>query len=256
MFTAMKRFTPFQIRLDILLGICFLLLAVFSSVRILRSFGPTLGRKVITTFNVMIFCASTSRAIWFLLPNSYLESSYVPQPVIAFHTPRWQGTLISEFIEVFGSVTLYGVFILVACYWTHMLIKLNTAESQQSLVLNSGRIKFGTLCLFSSVMLGIVILEAINIGLFLIQRFNSEQMILYDSIFLSVLSVAVVIAMTTLSHHIKVILSNLEIINQRSSQPQIRRIFAIILAANVFFTLRVVLELTLSISLVVLFRSE
>lgn len=96
--------------------------------------------------------------------------------------------------------------------------------------------------------------QAINIILFLAQVLNSEQMILYDSIMLTVVSVAVVAEITILSHQIQVVLQNLEAINNRNSQPQIRRIFAIIVVANVFFVTRVILECTLAVCLVQLMK--
>lgn len=252
--TLMEGFNKFELRQDLVLGIAFLFLTVFSSVRILRSFGPTLGRKVITTFNSLIFLTSSLRAVWFLIPNYLLEKSYAPTPVVAFDSPRWHGTLISELLEVVGTLTLYGVFILVACYWVHMLAKLNSDDASRAAIMQSGRRRFGTLTLFTVMMMSIALFEVINIALFLTQHFNSEQMMLCSSFMLSLVAIAIVITVTVLSHHIKTALRNLEVITRRSSQPQIRRIFAIIIAANVFFVVRVILELTLTISLLVLFK--
>jgi predicted secreted protein len=66
--------------------------------------------------------------------------------------------------------------------------------------------------------------------------------------------VAVIAEITILSNQIQEVLHNLEAINNRNSQPQIRRIFAIIVVANVFFITRVILECTLAVALVQLMR--
>eukprot|EP01034_Spumella_vulgaris_P024359 gene24359-30688_t len=81
-------------------------------------------------------------------------------------------------------------------------------------------------------------------------------MILYDSILMSVISLAIVVKITLLSNQIRFVLANLEAINARNSQPQIRRIFAIIVVAHLFFVTRVVLEVGLSVCLVILMKDQ
>lgn len=256
--TGTELFRLAEKRQDLILGIAFLLITAFSSIRIIRNFSPTGGRKVITTFNILIFIVAATRAVWFLIPNDLLEMSYAPVPLIAFKDNGWFGTLISELMLVTGSLSLYGIFILVACYWVNMLRKLNTnvAPSAQTGFARFKVSNFGTMETFAIIMSTFVFLQAINICLFLSGAFNSEQMILYDSIMLSVVSVAVVAEITILSNQIQNVLQNLEAINNRNSQPQIRRIFAIIVVANVFFISRVILECTLAVCLVQLMKGE
>jgi hypothetical protein len=246
-------FSRGQKRLDLVLGIAFLLITVFSSVRILRSFSLSSGRKVITTFNILIFMASALRAVWFLVPNDLLETSYTPEPQIAFLSPGWAGTLGSELLMQLGSLSLYGIFILIACYWVNMLRKLNS-NTGTSVLHKSQRL--GTIEMFLGIMLVLCTCEVINIALFCSGHFNSEQMILYDSILLTVISVAAVAEISLLSHQIQTVLRNLEAINNRNSQPQIRRIFAIIIVANSFFVTRVVLECALAVYLSLLMKGE
>ena len=254
--TFTESFRPVEKRQDLFLGVAFLLITGFSSIRIIRNFSPTGGRKVITTFNILIFMASSIRAVWFLLPNDLLETSYTPQPLVAFQDYGWIGAFFSELMLSTGSMCLYGIFILVACYWVNMLQKLNTNTVT---VPRSGLERFkvnnlGTMEVFGIIMGIFVLLEGINICLFLTGFFNSEQMILYDAIMLSVVSVAVITEITILSSQIQSVLQNLEAINNRNSQPQIRRIFAIILVANVFFVTRVILECTVAVYLVQLMK--
>jgi hypothetical protein len=255
-----SQFTSSEKRQDFLLGMCFFLISAFSSVRILRSFSPTGGRKVITTFNVLIFVASFLRAGWFLLPNDLLETSYTPQPMMAFETEGWMGTLISELLAVSGSLSLYGVFILIACYWVGMLRKLtsnNNPNSAYSVGFSRFKVsELGTLEVFAIIMGIFGVIQLVNIFLFLGQVINSEQMILYDSIMLSIVSIGIVAEITILSHQIKEVLHNLEAINNRTAHPQMKRIFAIIVVANIFFVTRVILECTLSISLIQLMKGS
>lgn len=248
-----------QKRQDLFLGVSFLLITAFSSVRIFRNWSPAGGRKVITMFNLLIFVASAIRTVWFLLPNEWLESSYTPRPVVAFDGNEWIGTLISEMFLVAGSLSLYGIFILVACYWVNMLQKLNSNVAPSSATSGFARFKtqrLGAIETFTIIMSVIGAFQLLSIVLFLTRVFNSEQMILYDAIMLSVVSVAVVAEITILSIQIRKVLENLEVINNRNSQPQIRRIFAIIIVANVFFVTRVVLECTLAVSMIQLMRGE
>lgn len=259
--------TETESRQDLVLGLCFLLITVFSSIRVFRTLQSNTGRKVVPIFNFLIFLAAFSRALWFLLPNDWLEPSYAPTPVKAFHSDSWLGILISELLLETGSLSLYGVFILIACYWAHMLSKLENVHdssleeaNDESLVARLSRLwnfKYqGTIQMFLVLISIVLIVQSINVILFMCQVFNSDQMILYDSIFLSILSLAIVVQITLLSNKIKQVLSNLEAINQRNSQPQIRRIYAIIVVANVFFISKVVLECTLAACFIGLMRGK
>ena len=253
-------FSVGQKRQDLFLGIAFLLITAFSSVRIYRNWSPTGGRKVITMFNLLIFVASALRTIWFLVPNDWLEASYTPRPIVAFVNDYWLGTLISEILLVAGSLSLYGIFILVACYWVNMLQKLNSnVASIPSGTSGFARFKtqhLGAIETFTIVMSVIGAFQLISIVLFLTKVFNSEEMVLYDAIMLSVVSVAVVAEISILSMQIRRVLENLEVINNRNSQPQIRRIFAIIIVANVFFVTRVILECTMAVALIQLMKGN
>lgn len=226
-----------------------MLIAIFSFVRIVKSLKPSGGRKVIATFNFLIFFTSFSRAIWFLIPNSVLEVTYTPTPQVAFSTDNWLGTLISELLLITGSLSLYGIFILVACYWVHLLNKLQTEMEPQRLIRYSTK-KRGTLEMFTIIMIPLIATQLLSVILYFFQFVNSETMILYGSILLSIVSIAIVLKITILSKDIRIVLKNMEFINNRNSQPQIRRISAIIIVANLFFISRVILELTLSISLI------
>ncbi len=110
--------------------------------------------------------------------------------------------------------------------------------------------------MFLIIMTIVVSVQVIGLLLFITTVFNSEEMILYDSLLLSVLSVGIVVHITLLSGKIKNVLGTLEAVNQRNSQPQIRRIYAIIVVANIFFVSRVILEVTLSVCLIILMKGR
>eukprot|EP01038_Epipyxis_sp_PR26KG_P009159 gene9159-12355_t len=118
---------------DFVIGLLFLIITLISACRIYDIFDSIHRRKVITTFNMLIFLTALSRSIWFLIPNNILEPSYSPTPVYAYesHT-QWLGILSSELIVEFGSLCLYGVFILISCYWIHMLAKLDNNNHNNS----------------------------------------------------------------------------------------------------------------------------
>lgn len=161
----------------------------------------------------------------------------------------WVGTLISELLLQIGSLSLYGIFILISCYWQHMLNKLDSTTTADSA-------NYGTLTWFGMIMLVLLIIQCVNIFLYVFDKINSQGMILYDSIFLALLSLATVTRITLLSNKIKLVLNTLEAANRNNSKPQIRRIFAIMLVADLFFVSRVVLECALAIALIALMHGK
>ena len=111
--------------------------AIFAIFRVFHYFDPSGGGRVITLFYFLIFLCSGSRAIWFLVPNYSLEVSYTPTAQIAWITVGWKGTFVSELLEATGSLTLYAVFILVTCYWGHMMKKVNMEAMEPHRVAHS-----------------------------------------------------------------------------------------------------------------------
>jgi hypothetical protein len=217
---------------------------------------------VITVFYTLISLTALIRAIWFLIPSSVLEGSYTPIALFAFQSPGWKGVFISEMMLAIGNLFLYAVFLLIVCYWAHMVQKVEHPESPESNYLlhsqqalarfpREAKTRRGPMETFGIMMLVLCSAECVNIALFLFQRFNSEQMILYDSILFSLTSVATLIAITMFSGRIRVVLTTIGVINSNSTRPQVRRILAITVAANIFFVLRLAIELSVAIALIV-----
>lgn len=111
-----------------------------------------------------------------------------------------------------------------------------------------------TLELHGAFMATFILCAACNVGLFLGRVFNSEQMILFDSVLLSVVSMMTFAAMSILSRHIRVVLMMVGALSSSSTMPQVRRITAITLAANIFFVVRVSVEVSLGVYLIMLMR--
>lgn len=251
---------------DIVLGLIFLCIAMFSLLRIrvhFYNYGYKGKGKVITAFNLLIFFAALIRSIWFLIPSDVLEGTYIPRKVSAYKDEGWYGILISEVLLSFGSISLFSIFILLSCYWSHQLKKVdieNTIIDRELLgginyqQHNTKRLGVMTsFCLCIGIILS---LEIINITLFLFQVYNSEIMLLYDSIMLTILSLTVLFVMTILSKRLRLIMVTIGAINSSSTRPKIRRILAITIAGNVFFFIRVVLECTFAISILICIKDK
>ena len=221
-----------------------------------RYFDREGGGKVITAFYGIIAFTAGVRAIWFLIPSIYLEGAYVPTSTIAFESDNWFGILLSELLLVLGSLSLYSIFILIACYWSHMLRKVDTSQDARSRLLGQPTIRRGPMETFGITITIISSAQAFGILLYLGQFWNAEEMILYDSVLLSIVSLTTLIEITLYSHRIRMVLTTIGAINANNTRPQVRRIFAITIAASFFFVTRVIIELAFAVSLLLLWRGK
>lgn len=228
-------------------------LCLFSIYRMIRYFDRDGGGKVITAFYGLIAATAGIRAVWFFVPSTYLEGSYTPLPVVVLD-PNWLGIFVSELMLAAGSLALYSIFILIACYWSHMLRKVDASSDARSRLIGQTTPKRGPMETFFLKMAVIVSFQALSILLFLSGRFNSEEMILYDAVFLSLVSLATMIEIFLFSHRIRVVLVTISNVNANNARPQIRRILAITFAAGFFFSTRVIIELAFSITVIILWR--
>lgn len=241
---------------DFILGLLFLAICAFAAFRVTKNilfFSE--NEIIITIFNLLIFLTALVRCIWFLIPNNLIEDSYAPIPIVAFVTDGWYGSLISELLSVIGTICLYGLFVLVICYWIFVLEKRHSIITMSRWSRFKPRI-YSTIELFVIFMSILILSQSIGVILFLSKVFNSEQMIVYDSILMSIVSVIITIAIIFWSYRMNKVLFNLEVINNRTSQPQIRRIQALTIVAVVFFAQRVALECTCAFALIELMHSK
>lgn len=100
----------------------------------------------------------------------------------------------------------------------------------------------GAVKMFLIIFALITALQVLNIILFLFEVINSEEMILFDSVILSVVAITTSSCMTVLSTRIRVVLTSIGAINSSSTRPQTNRILAMTRVGNAFFSIRVALE--------------
>ncbi len=267
--------TSYEYSLDLSLGIAFLLISLISIFR-LTSALPSLkeyfkqsgGGHVISAFYFLILLTSILRSIWFLIPSETLEGSYVPVMQWAYSSKHWVGTLSSEILLSLGSLSLFSIFILMAAFWAHMLRRVDVNNSNNYNNNNNIHIinnysasinqheedddsnKMGPIQSFTVMMAVILAIQCINFVCFLMRVYDSTGMILFDSIFLSVVSSATLIQFWIFSSRFLHVLETIAAINANSTIKQRNRIFSITITANCFFALRVALEITLSVVLI------
>lgn len=244
----MKAFTSYEEHQDVVFGLCYLVIALLTANRL---WGVALrGRKVIIAFNSLILATSLLRATWFFIPNYYLEPSYVPLPVRAWKDSPWRGVFVSQLLLTSGTLSLYGCFIVIACYWAHILQKLHYSEGSQpgtAALEVSAQVHGGTLRRFSFAAAGLLAVEAINALCFLCGVYNSEAMVLYDCLIFAIVSLVVARHIVGLSEQMARAIDGLQVISRSTSQAQARRIHAMMVVATAFFVSRVVLECLLGI---------
>lgn len=244
----LKNETIYEYYQDISLGTCFLLISIVALVRTRLYFDPWGQGRVITTFNLLMFFTGLIRSIWFLIPSYILEGSYVPEPIIALESDKWIGCIVSELLLLVGSLLLYSQFILLALYWSYIL--LNTAAPRTAG--KPGKKEWSPMSSFTLIMATIVLLECANITLFIMQIFNSQEMIIYDSIMLSILSIGTLTAVCVYSSRIRTVMGKVSKLNRYANVSsamtiQSRRIFQITVGAFIFFAGRVSVELSFAI---------
>lgn len=250
---------------DVILGFGFLLVAILAGWRMYIYFDFDGGGKVITAFYSLIFGTAALRSIWFLIPKTAFIGSYTPTAHVAFITRGWLGVFISEVLLALGSLCLYAVFILIVCYWAHMLRKVEHVDAADSTLLATSqrvlarypkvpKARRGPMQNFALLMLLLLVLEIANMCFFLFQIYNSQAMILFDSLLMSTLSLFALFHITLFSNRIRLLLQTIGVINANSTRAQVRRILAITIAANIFFVWRFLTEIILSFVFVYYWR--
>jgi len=203
---------------------------------------------VVTAFYSLILATSILRSIWFLCPHTIFEPSYVPRAIFAFdpNYPSWVGACMDQIFQTAGSTCLFAIFILILVYWADILKKYFYPGARRVKPMHT----FMTLVAF------LILLEVINILLFLGKYYSSEAMILVDSILLATVSTVCVVEITIFSHRFRTVLKTLGAINQVSTESQVKRIVWITVTGNAFFVTRAVLELSFCLCLIAYWKSH
>jgi hypothetical protein len=237
--------TPFERYSDLVLGFAFLATALIAAKRMSGSRQQQGGAEttVVTAFYSLILLTSVLRSAWFLVPSSVWEPSYTPIAVYAWDEehPSWVGAAMSEATVTAGSLALFSIFILILVYWADILKKYFHPGSRRSLPMVT----------FLTLVFGLVVLEIINLILFLFNFYTTEGMILFNAILMAIVSMVCVCEITIFSHRFRTVLKTLGAINQVSTDSQVRRIVWITVTGNLFFFTRALLESVFTVKLLV-----
>lgn len=242
--TFVKDETELEYISDFILGLAFALVGLAAAQRMVwsRQQGGA-ETNVVTAFYSLILLTSIFRSVWFLIPNTVLEPTYVPHAVMAFdpHHPSWIGGFVSEELLTAGSLCLFSIFILILVYWADILKKYFSPGVRRSRPMNT----------FVNIFLGLLVIEVFNALLFLFRFYSSEGMILINAILLAIVSIVCVVQITLFSHKFRTVLQTLGAINQVSTESQVKRIVWITVTGNLFFFTRAFLEAVFAFSLIV-----
>lgn len=242
--------TPFEGYSDLLLGLAFLATALIAAKRMSGSRQQQGGAEttVVTAFYSLILLTSVLRSAWFLVPSSVWQPSYTPVAVYAWDEehPSWIGASMSEATVTAGSLALFSIFILILVYWADILKKYFHPGSRRSLPMVT----------FLTLVFGLVVLEIVNLTLFLFQFYTTEGMILFNAILMAIVSIICVCEITIFSHRFRTVLKTLGAINQVSTDSQVRRIVWITVTGNLFFFTRALLESVFTVNLLMYFRDN
>lgn len=195
---------------------------------------------VVTAFYSLILLTAALRSIWFLVPNAWLEPSYIPSAVMAF-SDRWVGTFVSELLVSLGSLSLFSIFILILVYWADILKKYFFPGARRT----------KPMITFVTVIVSLALVVLANAIFFLLRVYSSEGMLLVNATMLSTLSIICVYQITIFSNKFRTVLMTLGAINQVSTESQVKRIMWITVTGNLFFVTRALLEVSFSLALVV-----
>ena len=196
--------------------------------------------NVVTAFYSLILLTSVLRALWFLIPDTVFDESYVPQPIKAFYSGHWVGGFISEMLVSTGSLCLFSIFILILVYWADILKKY----------FHPGVHRSRPMSIFLYIIGVLTFIEVLNAVCFLLGLYSIEGMILVNAILLSIVSIICVAQITIFSHKFRTVLQTLGAINQVSTESQVKRIVWITVTGNLFFFTRAFIETVFAIMLI------
>lgn len=225
--------TPFEYYSDTAIGLAFLGTTLVAAQRMLTSQSQTGAETtVVTAFYSLILVTAFLRTVWFLIPSTFMGTSYTPVPVMAFESEGWLGNFLSEVLLCGGSLCLFSIFILILVYWADILKKYFHPGSRRSKPMTT----------FVSIVALLAVLLIANALFFLLGVYSTEGMILVNACVLASVSVTCVFQISIFSHRFRTVLKTLGAINQVSTESQVKRIVWITVTGNLFFVTRAIME--------------
>jgi len=238
--------TPGEIKESVVLGIAFSVVLLVAAQRMYWSYSYEGAETTVTThFYSLILITSTLRAVWFLLPDNILKVSFTPSAVMAFSHDLWVSTFFHDLIKSLGSISLFSIFILILVFWSSILKKFFEPDAR--------RRRDAPMRTFLILIAGLVATVGINCTFFLLQIYSSECLILVNAIVLAVVSLICVAQIFYFSKQFQEVLTTLGVINQVSTESQIKRIVWITWTGIVFFVLRAMIETVFAVTLILFY---
>jgi len=236
--------TPFEKKISLMFGLAFFIVLIVAAHRMYCSYSYEGAETTVTThFYSLILITSTLRAIWFLLPDSVLKVSFTPQAVLAFSPGPWVGTFLDDLIKSLGSISLFSIFILILVFWSSILKKFFQPDVR-------GRKRDTPMKKFLILISLLLTIVGLNCTFFLLEFYSSECLILVNAIVLAVVSLVCVAQIFYFSKQFQEVLTTLGVINQVSTESQIKRIVWITWTGIVFFVLRAIIETVFAVALI------
>jgi hypothetical protein len=243
---------------DIVLGTGYLAILLIAAYRLCCCYWNNDSRnsKVFTMFNSCICVTSAARAVWLFYPETSYDAVLTEDPLEAFSSSGWKIFLVSEMLLSCGSISFFSMFILLGIYWSHLLQKkksplpnYHSLDSKNELPTSSDSniLVSSPIQIFYSIIAVLVLVELINIFLFLDQRFNSYSMLFYDCVMFDIVSLLVLFWISFVTRRLHAALASLESTSQLA--VQLRRLSSVASGINVFLLYRVSTETALCIIL-------
>lgn len=162
-----------------------------------------------------------------------------------------------EIILLFGNYCIYSVFVLITCYWAHMLKKVDFSHisGQPATSGSTSSSKTGPMSMFVFAMMTIMFFDMLNIFFYLIGYYSLLTLRMFASAIIISVSIAILESINRFSSNIQIVLQTIRNINNKShgtavpstpsanTQYHSERIRAITLVVNTFLACRLLLEL-------------
>jgi len=235
---------------DTVLGFVFFVLGVYTVFRLLTFIHlKGKGNYVIKAFHILIFTTSALRCLWlWRAPNAYvflLNSASAETP----------GEWLSQTLNTLGTLSLFGSFLVLCCYWSYMLehVTLKTNAEMDCYVpthmlpMEARQAGGGMRCNLTVIEIYLMTMKALsavgvaNLAALLGGVVSFQRMLEYQAALECLAAVACIATLTILSRRIRVLLQTFGVGTQPSIEEHINRILAVTIGVNSFLVFRVLL---------------
>lgn len=235
---------------DTVLGFVFFGLGVYTVFRLLTFIHlKGKGNYVIKAFHILIFTTSALRCLWlWRAPNAYV---FLLNSVSAETPGEW----LSQTLNTLGTLSLFGSFLVLCCYWSYMLehVTLKTNAEMDCYVpthmlpMEARQAGGGMRCNCTVIEIYLMAMKALsavgvaNLAALFGGVVSFQRMLEYQAALECLAAVACIATLTILSRRIRVLLQTFGVGTQPSIEEHINRILAVTIGVNSFLVFRVLL---------------